>query len=404
MADTWQRPGVAIAGWTVALAAGVAAFTLNAVNLSGNAGLTAPIGHDAAFTIWGVAYASVGGLIAARRPGNVVGWLLLAGGLTFAASSLAFEYANHAVAGRNGFGAGFALWVAETPSVLPLVMIPLALMLFPDGRLPGRGWRPVAWLPLAAGACLLTGIGLAPGRMDAAAAVDNPFGIGGAGTLTLALQIAGWALTTVGFAAAGRATVVRLRRSDAGLRQQMKWVAYAATVLGVLWMQGTAMYLGPMNNRVVAGIEIIVLTAALAGVPVAMGIAILRHRLFDIDLIIRRTLVYALLVAALTAVYLTGVVGLSAALRAIAGGTGALVVTLSTLAVAGTFQSLRTRIQRAVDHRFYRAKYDAAATVDRFADRLRDQIDLGALNAELLAVVQTTVHPAHASVWIRPPS
>jgi hypothetical protein len=404
VARTWQRPGVAIAVWAVALAAGVAAFALNAVNLRGNAGITAPIGHDAAFTIWGLAYGSVGGLVAARRPRNIVGWLLLAGGLTFAGSSLAFEYANQVLAGRRGFGGSFALWIADVPSVLALVMIPLALLLFPDGRLPDRRWRPVAWLTVAAGACLFVGVGVAPGRLDSSVGVDNPFGVAGAGTPTLALQIAGWALTIVGFAAAGRATVVRLRGSEAALRQQMKWVAYAAALLGVVWMQWTAMYLGPMNDRVVAGIEIIILTAALAGVPVAMGIAILRRGLFDIDLIIRRTLVYALLVAALTCVYLTGVVGLSAALRAVAGGTGALVVTLSTLAVAGTFQPLRTRIQRAVDHRFYRAKYDAAATVDRFADRLRDQIDLGALNAELLAVVQTTVHPAHASVWIRPPS
>jgi hypothetical protein len=136
------------------------------------------------------------------------------------------------------------------------------------------------------------------------------------------LQVAGWALTGVAFAAAGRATVVRLRGSDPALRQQMKWVAYAAAVLGVLWVQWTAAYVGPMNYDAVAGIEVIVVTAALAGEPVAMGIAILRRGLFDIDLIIRRTLVYALLVAALTGVYLTGVVGLSAALRAVAGGTG----------------------------------------------------------------------------------
>jgi hypothetical protein len=239
--------------------------------------------------------------------------------------------------------------------------------------------------------------------MDSAIAVDNPFGIGGAGTPTLALQIAGWSLTMFAFAAAGRATVVRLRGSDPTLRQQMKWVAYAAVMLGVLWVQWTAAYVGPMNYGAAAGIEVVLVTAALAGVPVAMGIAILRRRLFDIDLIIRRTLVYALLVAALTGVYLTGVVGLSAALRAVAGGTGTLVVTLSTLTVAATFQPLRTRIQRAVDHRFYRQKYDATATVDGFADRLRDQIDLGALNAELLAVVRTTVRPAHASIWIRPP-
>jgi hypothetical protein len=403
MARTWQRPGVAIGGWAVAVAAGAAAFALNAVNLGGNAGITAPIGHDAAFTIWGLAYGSVGGLVAVRRPANIVGWLLLAGGLTFAGTSLAFEYANYALAGRRGSGGSFALWIADVPSVLALVMIPLALLLFPDGRLPDRRWRPVAWLTVAAGACLFVGVGVAPGRLDSSVGVDNPFGVAGAGAATLALQIGGWALTIVGFAAAGRATVVRLRGSEAALRQQMKWVAYSAALLGVVWMQWTAMYLGPMNDRVVAGIEVVVLTAALAGVPVAMGIAILRRGLFDIDLIIRRTLVYALLVAAMTCVYLTGVVGLSAALRAIAGGTGALTVTLSTLAVASTFQPLRTRIQRAVDHRFYRAKYDATATIDRFGDRLRDQVDLGALNAELLAVVQTTVHPAHASVWIRPP-
>ena len=120
MARTWQRPGVAIAVWAVALAAGVAAFALNAVNLRGNAGITAPIGHDAAFTIWGLAYGSVGGLVAARRPRNIVGWLLLAGGLTFARSSLAFEYANQVLAGRRGFGGSFALWIAEVPA--PVIM------------------------------------------------------------------------------------------------------------------------------------------------------------------------------------------------------------------------------------------------------------------------------------------
>jgi hypothetical protein len=401
MTRTWQRTG-ALGAWVVAVAATVAAFALNAANLSGNAGLTAPLGHDAVMTILGLAYASVGSLVAARRPANVVGWLLLAGGLIFTVASLAFEYANHALA-KGGPGAELALWVADGPSVISLAMVPLALLLFPNGRLPDRRWRPVAWLTVAAAASLLLGVGLAPGRLDAAVAAENPFGIGGAARPTLVLSGAGWGLEVVAFAAAGRATVARLRASDGALHQQMKWVAYAAAVLGVVWMAWTAAYLGPINDHRVATVGIIVLTAAFAGVPVAMGIAILRHRLFDIDLIIRRTLVYALLVAALTAVYLTGVVGLSAALRAFAGGTGTVVVTVSTLAVAATFQPLRTRIQRAVDRRFYRAGYDAAATIDRFADRLRDQIDLGALNAELLTVVRTTVSPAHASIWIRPP-
>ena len=402
MVHSRQRTGVAIGAWATAVAAAVAAFTLNAVNLSGNAGLTAPLGHDAVMTILGLAYASVGGLVAARRPANVVGWLLLVGGLIFTVASLAFEYANHAYV-KGGPGADLALWVADGPSVITLSIIPLALLLFPDGRLPGPRWRPVAWLAVAGAAALLLGVGLAPGRLDAAVAADNPFGIGGAATPALVLSVAGWSLTVVAFAAAGLATVVRLRASDGAMRQQMKWVAYAAAVLGVVWMAWTTAYLGPINDHRVATVGIVLLTAAFAGVPVAMGIAILRHRLFDIDLIIRRTLVYALLVAALTGVYLTGVVGLSAALRAFAGGTGTLVVTLSTLAVAATFHPLRKRIQRAVDRRFYRAKYDAAATIDRFADRLRDQVDLAALNAELLKTVRATMSPAHASVWIRPP-
>ncbi len=396
-----QRPGVAIAGWAVALAMGAAAFVLNAVNLSGNAGLTAPTGHDATITIWGIAYGSVGGLVACRRPDNIVGWLLLAGGMVFTATSLAFEYANHTMT-EGGTGAHIALWVANVPSVLALAVVPLALLLFPEGRLPAPRWRPAVWLPLAAAASLVLGIGLAPGAMDGAVPVENPLGIGGAGTLTLVLQVGGWALTVVAFAAAGWLMFVRLRTPDAALREQMKWVAYATVALGVLWMQGTATYLGPMNDHRVAAVEAVIITSAFAAVPVAMGIAILRHRLFDIDLIIRRTLVYALLVAALTGIYLSGVIGLSAALRAVAGGTGTIVVTISTLAVAATFQPLRTGIQRAVDQRFYRQKYDAAATIDRFADRLRDQIDLDALNAELLSVVGTTVRPAHASVWIRP--
>src|SRR5690242_4400480 len=124
MAHSWQRSGVAIAGFAVAVAAGAAAFALNAVNLSGNAGLTAPTGHDATITIWGLAYESVGGLVAARRPGNIVGWLLLAAGVVFTATSLAFEYANHTIA-EGGAGAHLALWVAEAPSVLALAVVPL---------------------------------------------------------------------------------------------------------------------------------------------------------------------------------------------------------------------------------------------------------------------------------------
>src|SRR6185312_5362804 len=192
------------------------------------------------------------------------------------------------------------------------------------------------------------------------------------------------------------------RGSDRPTRQQVKWVAYAAALLGVLWGQFMVTNLWPVRNRAVADVEIAVATCAMAAVPVAMVIAILRHHLFDIDVIIRRTIVYALLVTALFGVYAGGVVGLTAALRAVAGGSSTVVVTLSTLAVAAAFQPLRSRLQLVVDHRFYRDKYDAANTLEAFGRRLRGQVDLDALRTGILEVVETTVQPRRATLWLAP--
>jgi hypothetical protein len=394
----WVAP--AVVGLTAATT--VAALTLKAVDHGASAGLDSTGKNDLVLALWGAAYAAAGGLIAFRRPGIRVGWLLLGAGFVLAAATLAFEYADAALGPRHLAGGAEALWVNETPSTFALALIPFALLVFPDGRLPGARWRPLAWLCFGAIACLFVGIGFEPGRMDPSSDAVNPVGIGGLGTALDGVQAVGWLLVIVTFLGAGSAMLVRLRTSDQALRQQMKWVVYAASVLGVVWGQWSIVILWPVGNSLVVAVETVAVTVAMAGVPAAMGIAILRHRLYDIDVIIRRTLVYALLVAALSGVYAVGVLGLTEALRVVTGGSGALVVTLSTLAVAAAFQPLRVRLQHVVDHRFYRDKYDAAKTLDAFGRRLREQVDLDALRAGILEVVETTVQPRQATLWLAP--
>jgi hypothetical protein len=391
----------AVAAWCLSAAMTAAGLVLNAVNLGSNAGLSAPLDHDIVFSLWAATYATVGALVAIRRPGHVIGWLLLGAGFTFALASMCFEYANWALGPGASPGGSWALWVAEVPSTLPLVMIPLALLVFPEGQLVSSRWRPLAWLAAPAAGCLLVGLGLAPGRFDPAVQVRNPVGIDGAGIEVDAVQAVGWAMAAVLFAAAGSATVIRLRRSAGTIHQQMKWVTYAAAILGVVWAQWSALYaLGVMGATMFA-VDLSVLAAAMAAVPVAMGIAILRYRLYGIDVIIRKTLVYAVLIAVLGAAYLGGVVLLSEALRSLAGGSGAVAVTVSTLGVAAMFQPLRRRVQHTVDRRFYRDRYDSARIVGLFNQRMRDQIDLGALETELVGVVTTALQPASVGLWIR---
>jgi hypothetical protein len=387
--------------WCVSAASVAVGLVLNVVNLGSNAGLSAPLDHDIVFSLWAVTYATVGAVVAIRRPGHVVGWLLLAAGFTFALGSMGFEYANWALDDRSGAGGAAAMWVAEAPSALPLILIPVALLVFPDGRVMSARWRPLIPLAVVTALCLLAGLGLMPGRFDPSVAATNPIGIDGAGTAIDAVGVVGWALVLVLFAAAGSATVIRLRRSTGATHQQMKWVAYAAAILGIVWAQWTVLYLaGAMGDAMFAA-ELSIVAAAMAAVPVAMGIAILRYRLYGIDVIIRKTLVYAALIAILSAAYIGGVILLSQVLRSLAGGSGAVAVTVSMLGVAAMFQPLRRRVQHGVDRRFYRDRYDSARVVGLFNQRMRDQIDLGALETELLAVVATALQPASVGLWIR---
>jgi hypothetical protein len=376
-------------------------LVLNAVNLRSNAGLSSPLDHDIVFALWAATYATVGAVVAIRRPGHVVGWLLLGAGFAFALGSMSFEYANWALGPGSAPGGALGLWVAETPTALPLILIPVALLVFPDGRLLSARWRPGIWLAAVTAACLVLGIGLHPGRFESDSPATNPLGIEGAAAALDVVGVLGWLLAIVLFAAAGAATVIRLRRSSGATHQQMKWVSYAAAILGVVWAQWTVLYLSGVMGDAMFAVELTIVAAAMAAVPVAMGIAILRYRLYGIDVIIRKTLVYAALIVILGAAYTGGVVLMSVGLRSLTGGTSAVAVTVSTLGVAAMFQPLRRRVQHGVDRRFYRDRYDSARVVSLFNQRMRDQIDLGALEAELVTVVSTALQPASVGLWLR---
>jgi hypothetical protein len=277
---------------------------------------------------------------------------------------------------------------------LALIYLPL---LFPDGGLPSRRWLPVAVLPgigalgvvvLGALADTLPATNEAPGYE-----IDNPIGIEGLANVE-DLPIFGvlTGLLFVGIVGAVASVVVRFRRSRGVERQQMKWFLYAAGLL----------LLFPVSEPLPSIVGSAVLAEALLALPTAVGIAVLRYRLYGIDLIINRTLVYGPLTATLVLVYLGGVVSLQYAFRALTGQQSQLAIVASTLAIAALYNPLRRRVQAFVDRRFYRRKYDAAKTLASFSAKLRDETDLDRLGVELLSVLRETMQPAHASLWLRP--
>jgi hypothetical protein len=246
----------------------------------------------------------------------------------------------------------------------------------------------------------MLGTGLEPRAMEVEGAVVNPFGITGAGELTSALDDISFALTSAAVAGAGAAVIVRLRRSRGIERQQLKWFAYVASmiVLGLTAATLTALDTEAAWARALGPVAWFTALAMVGlGIPAATVIAVLRYRLYDIDLVINRTLVYGGLTAALAGAYLASVL----LLQLVLSPTSDLAIAGSTLAVAALFQPLRTRIQALVDRRFYRRRYDAGRTIESFGARVRDEVSLDALSAELRAVVSDTMAPAHVSLWLR---
>ena len=345
----------------------------------------------------------LGGLIASRHPQNPYGWLWLGLSLGFALTSLAGAYAAYALFAEPGsllaprtVGTG----VAAIGWLLGLTFLPLLLLLFPDGRPPTQRWRVVVWAVVAAGAILLIVALFTPGK-SGFAPVKNPLGIGG--VLGEAITTIVTALVFVIFAAivlSALSLVVRYRRARGVERQQLKWFALAAVLVGasiVADVLGLDKLLGNMLSDLFD-------SAALAGLYLAVGVAILRHRLYNIDILINRTLVYGSLTGTLALVYFGGVATTQDIFRALTSQAQQpqLATVISTLVIAALFNPLRWRIQSLIDRLFYRRKYDAAKTLEDFGSRLRDQTDLDALSNDVVGVASTTMQPTHVSLWLRP--
>jgi hypothetical protein len=345
---------------------------------------------------------TVGAIVASRRPENPVGWLLCLSGVAVATNSFASQYAIYALLAQpDTIPAGEALaWVASW--LLP-VMIGLQvfyLLLFPTGRLPSRRWRWLAWLTVAYILVGVTTAAFSPGaHMGALGPIRNPLGVEG---LTQFYKAVLYTMSPALFIAAVFSLVVRLRRAVGVERQQLKWLAYAAggVAISSILLITTIALDTPRWYEWVANAIVLAVTP---GVPIAIGIAILRYRLYDIDLLINRTLVYGSLTAILAGVYFGGVTATQALFRDLAGQQELpqLVVVVSTLLIAALFTPLRRRIQSFIDRRFYRAKYDARKTLEAFSVKLRDETDLQALCEELVGVVRETMQPAYVSLWLR---
>jgi hypothetical protein len=345
-----------------------------------------------------LAFATVGAVILARRPGNRIGWLCWAIGFTFTLSGLSSRHLWEVLTADQDWSAAWALaaqlgivaWLGTLLGLLPFL-----ILLFPTGRLLSRRWRPVAWtLGLVVGLYLSARL-LMPGPVSPGLPA-NPLGVESAeGFLELLQAIAG--VITPLLALAVGSLVLRFRRSRGDERQQLKWLTYVVALDVVLLpaLGGAAEQWAPLLG------ELVVFPVAVSMIPIAIGVAVLKYRLYDIDRVINRTLVYGLLTVLLGAVYAAGVFATGRLLDP-ADGQSELAVAASTLAVAALFQPARHRIQTVVDRRFNRRRYDAARTVEAFSRRLRDEVELDTLSAELLAVVKQTMQPTAVSLWLQP--
>jgi hypothetical protein len=353
----------------------------------------------------------VGVLIASRRPENWIGWICLVTGLfwtLFFENDMSNAYKLASTGTVNSSVKLDALTQADW--VFPIGLLGIyMILLFPDGRLPSRRWRPFAWFAGAVMVLINVTFALVPGPLDEHPGVQNPFGLeqfpwmSGAAVATvlmlpLCILVSAFSL------------VLRYRRSGREVREQIKWLAFAASFVGLMYF-GTlisGLLLSPesytTNETPPLWVSLSQQSSyvSFASVPIAIGFAVLKYRLYDIEIIINRALVYGLLTATLVALYFGGIVLLQRVFVIITGERSTLAVVASTLLIAALFNPLRHRIQSLIDRRFYRSKYDARRTLEAFSARLRNETDLQALNNDLVGIVRETMQPAHVSLWLRP--
>jgi hypothetical protein len=345
-----------------------------------------------------VSAATVGAVLASRRPRHPVGWLLLGLGLSVSASAVADGYAPYGLLIQPGAlpAARYVALYGPALLAISITCIGFILLLTPTGSLPSPRWRWWARVATAAPVVVLVAVTLLPQPLGPEyQSVANPLGLR---TLEAPLQAAtgvALAVTVLGVLVAAASLVGRFRRARGTERQQLRWVALAAAVVSL----AAALVLAAMVTETPAlfGWGLGLCAAVL---PLAIGAAVLRYRLYDLDRIISRTLAYGLLTVLLGGGYAGVVLGLGQLL----GQNRSLVVAGATLAVAGAFQPARRRIQQVVDRRFNRRRYDAAKTIEAFSARLRDEVDLDALTVELLGVVEQAMQPTSVSLWLRPPA
>jgi hypothetical protein len=378
--------------WAVSVAATAAAVGSTALHPlpAKVASLSGSALNGAVAVVFIAAFATVGALLAWKRPGNPIGWLVSATGLTYAAGGFGTAVLPHfpaMITLANWLGFLFLLGIG---------LCVFVVLLFPTGKLPSGRWRPVAWAGAAGLAGWVLGCAFAPTLITASPRMRNPVGLTGpAGDVFKLMAIGGAVLIAATGLAALLSLAFRYRRARTAERAQLKWLLYAAALVvaaalamaPIEWIMGPGNAANNLQNAVVSG--------AVALVAVAIGIAVLKYRLYDIDRVISRTLAYAIITGLLAGVY--------AGLVLLATGVFRLhtpvAVAIATLAAAALFSPVRLGVQRRVDRRFNRARYDAEQTVAAFAARLKDAVDLDAVRDDLARVVQTALEPAHVSVW-----
>jgi hypothetical protein len=358
------------------------------------------------FTAFVLAFSTVGGLIVGRQPGNPVGWLLVGCGVGEALAGLTNGYSNYGLDVRPGELPGVTLaawassWMFLTGAGPATTFL---LLLFPTGHVPSRRWRVVGWLAAGGMALIVARSALAPGPLGGNRdAPINPIGIPGAGQVLDIVGAIGYAAFFVAILGSVVSLIVRFRSARQVERQQLKWLSYVAVLVGMMVLFGQLVVAVWGETGWATNLSNATLTGSLVCIPVAVGIAVLRYRLFEIDRLISRTLVYAALTVVLGLGYAGVVLVLGQLFGGVTGNPPSWAVAGATLAVAALFQPARQRIRQAVDRRFNRRRYHAAKTIAGFSARLRDEIDLGTLSAELLAVVDQTMEPTMASLWLRP--
>lgn len=352
-----------------------------------------------------LSFAMVGILIVIRRPENSIGWLVCVASLTWALSGFSLDYAAYGLITRPGALPAVDLMGMIgycTQSVGFFLIFTFLLLLFPTGHLPSPRWRPL----FVAAAILLSALALVSlfgattdNNTQLSAVVKNPIGLIDSNVSNLLSTTITFGLSIVSILC-GISLIVRARRASGVERQQIKWLGYAA-ILCILFVVFLIVVMFALNGDV----DTLAFYIPLLAIAAATGVSILRYRLFDIDVIIRRTLVYASLTVVLAGIYFIGVVGMEQIISALTGqqtqqNQPAILIVVTTLLVAALFQPLRQRIQRFIDHRFYRSRYDIRKTLDQFGASLRNEVELTHLTSRLLETIEQTMHPAHISLWL----